>query len=470
MNKLIASFFLFAALLFAQLGPSPGGEASAGLAGTYPGPAIAGNYAAGAGTAQAQTVTLPGAVTALTRGLMVCWLPAAANTAAGPTLAVNGLTAAAITKYGTVGLVANDILTTEAACAIYDGTQFELINPQSGTGSGMGVFSTSPILATPLISTIYGGSATGSTVTINGTSNGSPSSAYAFIQSNRQYTALSSACSPVSLITISANASCTPGGLGGTSQYAASNTIQMIGADGQLAAIDIDAFENGGSPETASSPQMVFRAAEGTGAAPTAVTTSSYLGVFNYFGYGASQYLNAGNFYFVPTQTFTNTAAGTLFGIQVAGTGSTTLSPVLQATAITLSLPSVPALTTAVYGSLCWNTGGAVTYDHTNTCLASSRRFKHAIRGLSTHTSLALIDKLHPVSFTYNGTNERRAGGLIAEEVAKLDPRLVKADKDGKPLGVMYLDLIPILISAVQEQQAEIDALKTQLAALSKAR
>jgi hypothetical protein len=94
------------------------------------------DYAAGGGTAQAQTVTLTPAATALTAGLEVEWLPTAANTAAAPTLAVSGLAAKTITKYGTTALVANDLTTTAVAVAIYDGTQFQLQNPQTNTASG----------------------------------------------------------------------------------------------------------------------------------------------------------------------------------------------------------------------------------------------------------------------------------------------------------------------------------------------
>ena len=89
-------------------------------------------YVAGGGTAQAQTATLSPAVTSLTAGLNVCWKPTAANTATAPTLAVNGLTATTITKVpGNSPLVPNDLLTSAIACAIYDGTQFELQDPQS---------------------------------------------------------------------------------------------------------------------------------------------------------------------------------------------------------------------------------------------------------------------------------------------------------------------------------------------------
>jgi hypothetical protein len=204
-----------------------------------------------------------------------------------------------------------------------------------------------------------------------------------------------------------------------------------------------------------------MREATGTGASPSATTNGAYQ--FQLLGYGwDSTNLFYPNFLMTAaaTQNFTSTAHGTAFSISIPATGATALSTIFSATAATLSLPGVPASSAAVYGSLCWNTGGAVTYDHTTTCLLSSRRFKHAIHPLMGDGSLALIDKLHPVRFKYNSTNEQRDGGLIAEEVAKVDPHLVNFDKDGKPIGVMYIDLIPILISALQEQQKEIEQLR----------
>lgn len=88
-------------------------------------------YAAGGGSANAQTVTLVPAVGSLTNGLKVCWKPIAANSTTTPTLAVNGLTAKTIVKVGGAALVSNDLTTTAVACAIYDGTNFELQNPQT---------------------------------------------------------------------------------------------------------------------------------------------------------------------------------------------------------------------------------------------------------------------------------------------------------------------------------------------------
>lgn len=93
-------------------------------------------YAAGGGSANAQTVTLTPAVTSLVAGLGVCWLPTAPNSTTTPTLAVSGLTAKTITKLGQTAVAANDLTTTAVACAIYDGTDWELQNPQTSTGGG----------------------------------------------------------------------------------------------------------------------------------------------------------------------------------------------------------------------------------------------------------------------------------------------------------------------------------------------
>jgi hypothetical protein len=103
-------------------------------------------YAAGGGSANAQTVTLAPPVVSLTAGLSVWWLPTAANTTTTPTLVVNGLAATTITKCGTTALAASDLTTTAVANAIFDGTKFQLINPQAtGCGSGISGMTTGQI-------------------------------------------------------------------------------------------------------------------------------------------------------------------------------------------------------------------------------------------------------------------------------------------------------------------------------------
>ncbi len=52
--------------------------------------------------------------------------------------------------------------------------------------------------------------------------------------------------------------------------------------------------------------------------------------------------------------------------------------------------------------------------------------------------------------------------GLIAQEVQQIYPEIVAEDENGK-LGIRYTELIPVLIKAFQEQQAEIEGLKARI-------
>ncbi|MGA2131242.1 MAG: hypothetical protein ABSH50_02920 [Bryobacteraceae bacterium] len=117
-------------------------------------------YAAGGGTAQAQTAALPGPLTSYAAGMQVEWLPIAANTASGPTLNVNSLGAVTITKCGGAALAANDVVTTAVAFAVYDGTNLELQNPQA---VGCNAPTTAQLPNTTLM-TVLAGNANGSTI------------------------------------------------------------------------------------------------------------------------------------------------------------------------------------------------------------------------------------------------------------------------------------------------------------------
>ena len=50
--------------------------------------------------------------------------------------------------------------------------------------------------------------------------------------------------------------------------------------------------------------------------------------------------------------------------------------------------------------------------------------------------------------------------GVLAQEVQKLFPELVKENKEGIP-SVNYSGPIPVLIESIKEQQKQIDALST---------
>jgi len=97
-------------------------------------------YAAGGGTANAQTALATNLLAGYPDGLFVCWKPAAANTTTNPTLNVSGLAPTTITKFGGQALAAGDVSTTAISCAIYNSTgpRWDLVNPQATSGGTVG--------------------------------------------------------------------------------------------------------------------------------------------------------------------------------------------------------------------------------------------------------------------------------------------------------------------------------------------
>lgn len=85
----------------------------------------------------------------------------------------------------------------------------------------------------------------------------------------------------------------------------------------------------------------------------------------------------------------------------------------------------------------------------------SARKLKENITDLS--TGLDTVNRLRPVSFTWkaNGNGDI---GFIAEEVAAQQPVLAIYNEQGEPDGVKYSNMSAVLVKAVQEQQALIDA------------
>jgi hypothetical protein len=167
----------------------------------------------------------------------------------------------------------------------------------------------------------------------------------------------------------------------------------------------------------------------------------------------------------VGTQSSLTSGGSNTINIEGVWKATGTGTPSTSATTIggTLSVSGMANSTAAQTGSVCFSSGsspaGLLTYDNTNTCLVSSERFKHGIQPLT--GALSEIMAMAPVSFAYNDNEaEGEQLGLIAEQVAKIDPRLVANDNDGRPLKVRYLNAIAVLVAAMQDQQREVEALR----------
>jgi hypothetical protein len=103
--------------------------------------------------------------------------------------------------------------------------------------------------------------------------------------------------------------------------------------------------------------------------------------------------------------------------------------------------------------------------------LSSSQRYKEKIQPMDKASEAILA--LKPVSFRYKKSLDPERipqFGLVAEQVAKVNPDLVVRDEKGKPETVRYEAVNAMLLNeflkehrTVQEQQKEIDALNAEL-------
>jgi len=99
-------------------------------------------------------------------------------------------------------------------------------------------------------------------------------------------------------------------------------------------------------------------------------------------------------------------------------------------------------------------------------CLGTSTlRAKNNIASLN--LGLNTIMKLKPISFTYKegfGYNPNKTYyGFGAEDVRPIIPNLAELNKEGQPNSVDILGMVPLLVRAVQEQQVEIEKLKSRI-------
>ncbi|PIR83472.1 hypothetical protein COU19_00005, partial [Candidatus Kaiserbacteria bacterium CG10_big_fil_rev_8_21_14_0_10_56_12] len=102
------------------------------------------------------------------------------------------------------------------------------------------------------------------------------------------------------------------------------------------------------------------------------------------------------------------------------------------------------------------STTGVVEISSGATCSTSSSRYKHDITSLGAADTLAEVRKLRPVSFVYNQdfNDPSTHVGFVAEEVNKIDPRLVLYDAQGLPNALQYENITAILAGAVQALDA----------------
>ena len=111
-------------------------------------------------------------------------------------------------------------------------------------------------------------------------------------------------------------------------------------------------------------------------------------------------------------------------------------------------------------------------YFYYNPVIYSDQQLKTNITDLpSMKQKLSL---LRPVSYNLKASSDENSGnsdlskedllqyGLIAQEVREIFPEIVVENENGE-LGIMYTELITVIIQVIKDQQGEIDQLKQQV-------
>lgn len=88
---------------------------------------------------------------------------------------------------------------------------------------------------------------------------------------------------------------------------------------------------------------------------------------------------------------------------------------------------------------------------------SSSRRLKKNVEPYS--RGLTLVNQLQPITFDWKDREEHDIG-LIAEDVAAIEPLLVTLNAEGNVEGIKYDRISVALVNAVKEQQGQIEELR----------
>jgi hypothetical protein len=98
----------------------------------------------------------------------------------------------------------------------------------------------------------------------------------------------------------------------------------------------------------------------------------------------------------------------------------------------------------------------------------SSARFKEAISSMDKASEAILA--LRPVNFRYQKSLDPKGVpqyGLVAEEVAKVNPDLVVPDEEGKPFSVRYEEVNAMLLNEFLKEHRKVEGLQKQIDALT---
>ena len=432
------------------------------------------------------------------------------NTTAA-TLNIDGLGAKALTRDGSTALVAGDLVANAEVLVVYDGTRFQVLNSNSKTN-----FNLSGTLTVAGNTTLSGGTANG-VAYLNASKVLTTGSALTFDGTNFATTGNATAA------TLIPSGSAVPtNGL----NLPSANTVGLATASTQRVTVNstgnvtINAPSSGAalvmSAASATSQQEIIRATNstnagylsiaGVGSASAVATWANGSMVTEVIPYSSGNYILSaytGNMLF---QTNARTTAMTLDSSGNLLVGTTTAFSASRVTIQGNATYATSILGTAgnttsncLFLALGGNRSADTTYsliNYVDTDGTGTARFRVYGNGnvVNTNNSYGAIsdiklkenivdatpklDKLlqvRVVNYNLIGEPDNKQLGVVAQELEQVFPAMVSEspdfDADGNDLGtttksVKYSVFVPMLIKAIQEQQALIESLTARLNAL----
>jgi len=140
--------------------------------------------------------------------------------------------------------------------------------------------------------------------------------------------------------------------------------------------------------------------------------------------------------------------------LSITGAGAATLSSTVFMSGLTTS-------TSTSLHSVCIDNSTFEILNDSNVCVVSASRFKNTIE--DSLVGLEMVKQLRPVSYYLNDdAAQGQLFGFVAEEVEAIDSRFVTYTKNGQIYSVKYLEIIPVLVKAVQELEARVKELEAK--------
>jgi len=395
------------------------------------------------------------------------------------TLNIDGLGAKALTRDGSTALISGDLVAGSEIIVVYDGTQFQVLNSNSKTTFKVSGTLTAGALSGPHNGTV--GATTPSTgafttLTASGavTLSGGTANGIVYLNASKVLTsgsALTFSGTNFATTGTATAAKFIPSGgtaTGNGMYLATTNTLawstngvetMRLGSTGNFS---LGTTFNGWSSQRkvlqmggASVNSIALNGAPGGGE----IFFNSYLNASTEYAYANAGY--AGSF------DFGISAVGG-FVWNVAGYGAADTTFAFEPA---MTLDQSRNLTVPATYSTTVTTPRNMYVDSTGKFggISSSRVSKTNIEFLD---DVSWLYQLQPVTFNYRKRDERGAYldehetekqfGMIAEDAAPVAPDLCIYDADGKPIGIHYDRLIPVLLKELQKQAERIAILEAK--------